>query len=134
MTGQRNWARVRSRERIRRHGAESVHDDAAQFTSPQILASLREPRRISAKIRAPRRRPSKAEMRAETAALLEQYRGPIQKEPTRLQVTCPKCGQQGTVTTELRSGLRFRCTRCGHRDPIIAGCDQLRRWSTSRRR
>jgi predicted RNA-binding Zn-ribbon protein involved in translation (DUF1610 family) len=93
------------------------------------LPRFRKSSRVKKNFRAPRL--SKAEMRAQTAALVEQWQ--IQKAPTRLDLECPRCGQCASVTIELKPGLKFRCSRCGLRDPIIAGCNQLRRWSTSRR-
>jgi hypothetical protein len=67
----RNWAKHNARDLMRKRGTESARGDLP------ALGSIVRPY-------APRRRPlSKAELRAEAAALVNQYRGPITKEPAQ---------------------------------------------------
>jgi hypothetical protein len=115
----RRWERQNIRNLIRRRGTESASDELS-FTAPLMKNRRPRPRQLS-----------KAELRAQSAALVEQWQ--IQKAPTRLDLKCPRCGRCASVTVELRPGLKLRCSRCGLKDPLIAGRDQLRTWASYRR-
>jgi hypothetical protein len=59
---QRKWERHRLRDRMRHQGTESAHDEL-----PPLMAPLIRKRRPYGP------RPSKADLRAETAVLIEQF-------------------------------------------------------------
>jgi hypothetical protein len=65
---------------------------------------------------------------AETAATAR-----VIRLPTRLTVTCPSCRHQATIRILLEHVGKLTCSKCGHRDPIIAGREPLRQWSRQRR-
>jgi Zn ribbon nucleic-acid-binding protein len=53
--------------------------------------------------------------------------------PTRITVTCPSCRHQAQIAIQLEHVGKLRCSKCGHRDPIVAGREPLRTWSRYRR-
>lgn len=55
---------------------------------------------------------SKEEMRAETAALVEEYRGKIKRLPTFVPLKCV-CGHRGRAMVKPGRKPRFRCSKCG---------------------
>jgi ribosomal protein S27E len=58
--------------------------------------------------------PSKAQLRAEAAALLAQYRRPVRVVARKLRVKCRCCGHEGVVRLLPGKALpKFRCSRCG---------------------
>jgi DNA-directed RNA polymerase subunit M/transcription elongation factor TFIIS len=92
----RDWSKQRKRDLARQAlGAE--------IELARILRNEDEPQ------------PSKAEQRAEAAALLAAYQGPIKKLPTVVALRCAKCGHRGNV--RMRPGepkRRFKCSKCGY--------------------
>lgn len=93
-----NWSRQRARDQMR--SARSSEIETARLLSG---TDTFEPE------------PSKAELRAETEALIAAYRGPVQRLPTFRDVRCP-CGHQGRVKVAPgRAMPRLRCSRCGSR-------------------
>jgi Zn ribbon nucleic-acid-binding protein len=72
--------------------------------------------------------------RAETLAAAEVTPGGVIKLPTWITVTCPSCRHQAHMAIRLENVGKMRCSRCGCRDPIVAGREPLRSWSRYRRR
>jgi hypothetical protein len=95
----RNWDRARDRDRMRRQGIENARDDAP-FALP---LTRRRPRRPL---------PTKAELRAQSAAALASFSG-----PKHVAVCCRACGHQGTVMVSIDAVPAFRCSKCGARAP-----------------
>jgi hypothetical protein len=58
----------------------------------------------------------------------------IRRLPTRLEVRCQGCGRRATVETFLDRVCDLRCSRCGTRDPVIAGRSPLSQWARRRRK
>lgn len=56
---------------------------------------------------------SKAEMRAETEALVAAYRGTVKRLPTFAALRCRTCGHRGTARVPVGAAPRFKCSRCG---------------------
>lgn len=62
---------------------------------------------------------------------------------TWVTVRCPACGHSARVGLQIGTAPKdedgfalppkLKCSRCGHRDPIIAGREPLRQWSRYRR-
>src|SRR5262249_11575689 len=84
------------------------------------------------RVRRPRPRQSKAELRAETEALVAQWQGQTEKVPTQLDVVCPRCHHRATVVCSLPAP-RLPRSRCHYRHPFIAGRDPLQQWAAYRR-
>jgi len=57
--------------------------------------------------------PSKDELRAQAAAALANYRGPIRRLPMYTALRCRSCGHRGTARVAPGSNPRFRCSACG---------------------
>jgi hypothetical protein len=60
----------------------------------------------------------------------------IKRYPTRLELRCISCGHFGVVRVFLDKAPKLVCSRCGDRNPVIAGqggYDSLRSWSAQRR-
>jgi hypothetical protein len=93
-----NWAKQNACNRMARQGVESARGDEIP------PAALRGP---------PRRRPLKADQRADLASALASNSPPVRKLPTRITVRCLACKHSATVAVILRPRLRFRCSRCG---------------------
>lgn len=69
--------------------------------------------RYLAELSAPDQQPSKAEMRAESAALVAAYPGPIRRLPTFIDLKCYRCNHRGRVKVYPGERKRFKCSRCG---------------------
>lgn len=68
--------------------------------------------------------------RCELDALMAACTVPVRRFETKVNVHCPDCQNQWQVLLGNDPGS---CVRCGHRNPIVAGRDGLRRWSRQRR-
>lgn len=95
----RDWSKQRRREAAKRTAGEAV-----------------ERARYLAELEAPDTKPSsKAELRAEADRLVAEYRGPVRRLATVIEVRCP-CGHRGKVRVPPgRPRPRLRCRRCGTR-------------------
>lgn len=59
-------------------------------------------------------RPSKADLREEAAVAVAQYRGPVRRLPTVIELKCYACNHRGRVTLPYgNTTRRFRCGKCG---------------------
>jgi hypothetical protein len=56
---------------------------------------------------------TKAEIRAETDALVAAYRGPIRRLPMMAALRCRTCGHRGTARVPPDAKPAFKCSRCG---------------------
>ena len=70
--------------------------------------------------------------RAEAKAAAETVGG-IVRLPTWINVRCPDCRHQARIAILLEHVDKLKCSRCGCRDPIVAGREPLRKWSRYRR-
>lgn len=59
------------------------------------------------------RGPSNAELRAQAAAALAAYRGPVTRLPTFAALRCRSCGHRGTARVPPGSSPSFKCSACG---------------------
>jgi Zn ribbon nucleic-acid-binding protein len=58
---------------------------------------------------------------------------PIKRYPTRLDIKCPACRRKATVEVMLTDVAKLKCSRCGHRNPLIVGRAPMQAWARSRR-
>jgi hypothetical protein len=93
-----DWSKQRRRELAGRAAAEAVADAD----------------RLARVERGEPAEPSKAELRAEAAAAVATYRGPIKRLPTIHDLRCI-CGHRAKVSVQPGPRPRFRCSRCGSR-------------------
>lgn len=57
--------------------------------------------------------PSKADMRAETEALVAAFAGPVRRLPTYAALRCRSCGHRGNARVGPGQSPRFKCSDCG---------------------
>jgi hypothetical protein len=57
----------------------------------------------------------------------------VRRFPTKLFVRCGNCGHAGTVSTYINTSPKLVCSKCGCRNPIVSGRDELRAWANRRR-
>jgi hypothetical protein len=94
-----NWSRTNARNLMARRGVEGIRGDMP-FGMPKPRGPYRRP-------------PSKAEMRAQTANLVDQYRGTVTLLPTVVDLKC-RCGHQASIRLpRARKEYRLRCSHCG---------------------
>jgi hypothetical protein len=103
---------------MRRRGVESAREELPPFMAPLISRGLAHARR---------RRCSKAELRAEAAALVALYQGRVVqlRAAKSIEILCENCGHRGTiclpaVANPEHDRRRLRCKRCGHRQLLSA--------------
>ena len=57
----------------------------------------------------------------------------VKRFPTKLYCRCPRCQHQGIVRTFIHSSPKLKCTKCGARNAIVSGRDEMRAWANRRR-
>lgn len=62
---------------------------------------------------APELGPSKAELRAETAALVAAFNSPVRRLASYAALRCRSCGHRGTARIPVDAKPRFKCSACG---------------------
>lgn len=97
----RNWSKNRSRALSNASRASEI-DDSRYAAESDGLAE---------------RRP-KSELRAETDALVAQFRGKVRQLPTYAGLRCRSCGHRGTARVPSGQSPAFRCSKC--RSTLVA--------------
>ena len=57
----------------------------------------------------------------------------VKRLPTWISVRCPDCRHSARIAIHLELVPRLKCSRCGHRNPIVGGREPLRTWAKYRR-